>query len=70
MDDLILKAVKQLTIQLEQFLRACKAEGDTTIDDVLKRLEELKLNRPDKTDIFLVRASSKIFLLATVNGIW
>ncbi len=42
MDDLIVKTIKTLTGQLEQFLKACKAEGDTTIDDVLKRLEELK----------------------------
>lgn len=42
MDKLIIKAIKQLTSQLEQFLKACKAEGDTTIDDVLKRLEDLK----------------------------
>ena len=42
MDELIIKTIKQLTNQLEQFLKACKAEGDTTIDDVLKRLEELK----------------------------
>ncbi|UCB57569.1 MAG: hypothetical protein JSV30_03010 [Candidatus Omnitrophota bacterium] len=42
MDDLIIKTIKQLTEQFKQFLKACKAEGDTTIDDVLKRLEELK----------------------------
>ena len=42
MDESILNAIKKLTTQLEQFLKACKAEGDTTIDDVLKRLEDLK----------------------------
>ncbi|MBU4312323.1 MAG: hypothetical protein KJ706_06370 [Candidatus Omnitrophica bacterium] len=42
MDDLIIKTAKKLTDQLEKFLEACKAEGDTTIDDVLKRMENLK----------------------------
>lgn len=42
MDDLIIRTIKKLTGQFEQFLKACKAEGDTTIDDVLKRLQELK----------------------------
>ena len=42
MDELTLEMVKKITDQLEQFLKACKEEGDTTIDDVLKRLEELK----------------------------
>ena len=42
MDDLIIKTVKKLTDQLEKFLKACRAEGDVTVDDVLKRLEELK----------------------------
>jgi len=42
MDELMLEMVKKFTGQLEQFLKACKDEGDTTIDDVLKRLEDLK----------------------------
>ena len=42
MDELTVKIAKKLTEQLEKFLRACKAGGDVTIDDVLKRLEELK----------------------------
>lgn len=42
MDKLMLEMIKKLTDQFEKFLIACKAEGDTTIDDVLKRLEELK----------------------------
>ena len=42
MDELTIETVKKLTEQLEQFLRACKEEGDITIDEVLKRLEELK----------------------------
>jgi len=42
MDDLIIKTVKKLTDQTEKFLKACRAEGDVTIDDVLRRLEELK----------------------------
>ena len=42
MTDSILSTVKSLTTQLEKFLKSCKQEGDKTIDDVLKRLEELK----------------------------
>ena len=42
MDELIIGIAKKLTGQLEKFLKACKAEGDSTIDDVLKRLEDLK----------------------------
>lgn len=42
MDKATINLIKKLTTQFEQFLKACKAEGDTTIDDVLKRLEELK----------------------------
>jgi hypothetical protein len=41
-DENLKNIIKKLTNQFEQFLKACKAEGDTTIDDVLKRLEELK----------------------------
>ena len=42
MDELMLDIAKKLTNQLEKFLKACKAEGDSSIDDVLKRLEELR----------------------------
>lgn len=42
MDEFMIEIAKKLTDQIEKFLRACKAEGDATIDDVLKRLEELK----------------------------
>lgn len=42
MEDKIIKLAKNLAIKFEQFLKACKAEGDATIDDVLKRLEDLK----------------------------
>ncbi|MFA4888755.1 MAG: hypothetical protein WC628_04180 [Candidatus Omnitrophota bacterium] len=42
MDELMIEVIKKITDKLENFLKACKAEGDTTIDDVLKRLEELK----------------------------
>jgi len=42
MKDRIKDFISNLTDQLEKFLKACKAEGDVTIDDVLKRLEELK----------------------------
>ncbi|MCF7887652.1 MAG: hypothetical protein K9L76_00080 [Candidatus Omnitrophica bacterium] len=36
------KAISSLTDQIRKFLESCKAGGDTTIDDVLKRLEDLK----------------------------
>ena len=42
MDKLTVEMIKKITDQLEQFLKSCKEEGDTTIDEVLKRLEELK----------------------------
>ncbi len=42
MEEQLKKLISKLTDQLEQFLESCKAEGDTTIDDVLRRLEELK----------------------------
>jgi hypothetical protein len=42
MDDALLNTIKSLTTQLEKFLKSCKQEGDKTIDDVLKRLDELK----------------------------
>jgi hypothetical protein len=42
MEEFMIKIAKNLTNQLEKFLKACKAEGDATIDDVLKRLEDLK----------------------------
>nr|BDD44588.1 hypothetical protein 8 [bacterium] len=42
MDKTVIDIFRQLTTQLEQFLHACKSEGDTTIEDVLKRLEDLK----------------------------
>jgi len=42
MEEFMIKIAKKLTDQTEKFLRACKAKGDITIDDVLKRLEKLK----------------------------
>lgn len=42
MDELMVQMIRKITHQLEQFLKACKEEGDATIDDVLRRLEELK----------------------------
>jgi hypothetical protein len=38
----IIDLIQKLATQIAQFLKACKAEGDTTIDDALKRLEDLK----------------------------
>ena len=42
MDEFMIEIAKKLTDQIEKFLKACKTEGDITIDDVLKRLQELK----------------------------
>lgn len=42
MDEPIIELSRRMAKQLEEFLRSCKTEGDVTIDDVLKRLEELK----------------------------
>ena len=42
MDKIIIEMVKNLTEKFEKFLQAFKNEGDTTIDDVLKRMEDLK----------------------------
>ena len=42
MNKLMIELAQKITKELEKFLIACKAEGDVTIDDVLKRLEELK----------------------------
>ena len=45
MDEIIIEVIKKMIDKFERFLKACKAEGDTTIDDVLKRLEGLKKER-------------------------
>jgi len=42
MEEKIKELISKLTDQIEKFLKACKAEGDVTVDDVLKRLKELK----------------------------
>ncbi len=42
MDEATIELARKMTEQLEKFLRVCKEEGDVTIDDALKRLEELK----------------------------
>jgi len=42
MNDMILNTIRKLARHIEQFLKECKEKGDTTIDDVLKRLEDLK----------------------------
>lgn len=42
MDEPIIELARKMTEQLEKFLKCCKTEGDVTIDDVLKRLEELE----------------------------
>ncbi len=42
MDEPVIGLARKITHQIETFLKACRAEGDVTIDDVLKRLEDLK----------------------------
>ncbi len=42
MDGPAIELARKMTEKLEKFLRACKEEGDVTVDDVLKRLEDLK----------------------------
>jgi len=42
MDELMITLARKMSGQLEKFLRSCKKEGDVTIDDVLKRLTEVK----------------------------
>jgi len=42
MDEPTIKLARKMTDQIEKFLKVCKAEDDVTIDDVLRRLEELK----------------------------
>lgn len=42
MDEKIIELARKLIDQLESFLKACQSEGDISIDDVLKRLKELK----------------------------
>ncbi|NQS89017.1 hypothetical protein HQ584_04425 [Patescibacteria group bacterium] len=42
MEDKIKELLSKPTDQIEKFLKSCKAEGDVTIDDVLKRLKSLK----------------------------
>ncbi len=42
MEDEKVKLAREITEQIEKFLKACKEKGDKTIDEALKRLEELK----------------------------
>ena len=42
MDELMTELARKMTDQLEKFLIACKEASDVTIDDVLRRLEELE----------------------------
>ena len=42
MDEPMIELARKMTGELEKFLAACKNAGDVTIDDALKRLEELK----------------------------
>ena len=41
-DELTIQLARKMLEELEKFLIACKEAGDTTISDVLKRLESLK----------------------------
>ncbi len=42
MEDPKIKLARELTERIEKFLKDCKKQGDESIDDVLKRLKELK----------------------------
>ena len=42
MDEPVIELARKLTEQLEAFLKACQKEGDSSIEDVLKRLEDLR----------------------------
>lgn len=42
MNEPMIELARRMTDQIEKFLKACKTEGDVTVDDVLKRLEDLK----------------------------
>lgn len=42
MEEPVVNLTRKLSEQFKAFLEACKKTGDVTIDDVLKRLEELK----------------------------
>lgn len=42
MDEAKIELARKMTEKLEKFLKACKAEGDVTIDDVLRRLNSLQ----------------------------
>lgn len=42
MDETTIELARKMTERLKKFLLACKEEGDVTIDDMLKRLEDLK----------------------------
>lgn len=42
MDEPMIELARKTSEKLEKFLIVCKEAGDVTIDDVLKRLEELK----------------------------
>lgn len=42
MDEPMIELARKMTEELEKFLAACKNAGDVTINDVLKRLEDLR----------------------------
>lgn len=42
MDEKLVEIARNLIEQFERFLKACNDNGDTTIDDVFNRLEDLK----------------------------
>ena len=42
MNEPMINLARKTAEQIEKFLEACKQEGDITIEDVLKRLEDLK----------------------------
>ncbi len=42
MEEPMVDLARRLSQQFKEFLEACREAGDVTVDDVLKRLEELK----------------------------
>ena len=42
MEEPIVGLVRKLSEQFKKFLGACKESGDVIVDDVLKRLEDLR----------------------------
>ena len=42
MEEPVVNLTRKMSEQFKAFLEACKKTGDVTVDDVLKRLEDLR----------------------------